>query len=121
MLIALCPIKPLCWNIQVWDDSGNLVRGVVGLSNRTDFEEVVRQTISGAPPNWNLEHYFRLDPSLLSHFLPGIHKKVKNPVSGKEDEDLFEVIISLNDDHSWTRKQIAEWIETFDDIPKFEV
>lgn len=49
-------------------------------------------------------------PSGLSQQLPGIKERVKNPVTGREDE-LSSVIMNLNDVSHWTREQIADWIE----------
>ncbi|XAO35294.1 hypothetical protein SEA_FRANCOB_105 [Streptomyces phage Francob] len=45
--------------------------------------------------------------------LPGVKERVKNPVTGSEST-LERVIINLNDQHKWTREQIADWLETLD-------
>ena len=41
--------------------------------------------------------------------------KVKHPVLGDEYEgvdSMWVVIISLNDDHNWSRERIADWLES---------
>lgn len=45
--------------------------------------------------------------------LPGVKENVKHPVSGSTST-LEKVIISLNDQHQWTREKIADWLETLD-------
>lgn len=52
--------------------------------------------------------------------LPGIDKSVKHPVSGRYTE-LYFTIMDLNDNHRWTREQIADWIETLDIDTTFKV
>lgn len=51
--------------------------------------------------------------------LPGMGQKEKHPVTSKI-ENLFNIIINLNDYHKWTREQIADWLETLDEIPTFD-
>lgn len=46
------------------------------------------------------------------------NQKVKCPVTGRQGP-LSNVVITLNDHHGWTREQIADWLETLDDQPKF--
>jgi hypothetical protein len=61
--------------------------------------------------------------------LPGIHETVKHPVYDSDrkrmtdssgdlidfmDWSLEMVIIDLNDNHDWTREQVADWLETLD-------
>lgn len=43
--------------------------------------------------------------------LPGMTKQVRHPVT-KDQARLESVIIDLNDDHRWTREQIADWLDT---------
>ena len=45
--------------------------------------------------------------------LPGVHELVKSPVSGLT-RTLQDVIIELNDNHGWSRNQVADWLETLD-------
>lgn len=56
----------------------------------------------------------------LANELPGVKQRVKHPISGAYDT-LMQVVISLNDTAKWTREQIADWIETLDDVPVFTV
>jgi len=56
----------------------------------------------------------------LAQLLPGVNMLVSHPVD-KVTSSLQEVIISLNDSFRWTREQIADWIETLDEVPKFEI
>lgn len=53
-------------------------------------------------------------PSALSHKLPGVDIIAVNPVNGVKST-LHSTIINLNDEHKWSREDIAQWIEnTFD-------
>ncbi|WMI33497.1 hypothetical protein SEA_KENREY_110 [Streptomyces phage Kenrey] len=52
--------------------------------------------------------------------LPGVHEMVKHPVSGNRNT-LERVIISLNDQHKWTREEIADWLDTLDIDLTFKV
>ncbi len=59
-------------------------------------------------------------PDQLMKKIPGINQRVKNPIGGYY-QDLSTVIITLNDIHHWSREQIADWLDTLDDQPKFSV
>lgn len=59
-------------------------------------------------------------PASLATQLPGIFNVVRHPVNGKLDT-IYLIIMSLNDRHKWSRDQIADWIETLDEVPVFEV
>jgi hypothetical protein len=48
-----------------------------------------------------------------SNELPGVSEKVTHPVTG-DVYRLSTVIMDLNDNHRWTREQIADWLETLD-------
>lgn len=50
------------------------------------------------------------DIAKLARKLPGVGEMVKHPVTGQEDE-LYGVIMSLNDSHDWTREQIADFVD----------
>jgi hypothetical protein len=43
-----------------------------------------------------------------------MHRLVACPVCGFE-APLFKVIPTLNDDHRWTREQIADWVQTIEE------
>lgn len=58
-------------------------------------------------------------PYSLARQLPGIDMVVKNPKTGLQ-ESLYSVIIRLNDGYKWSRDEIADWIETLDEVPVFE-
>lgn len=45
--------------------------------------------------------------------LPGVHTKVKHPITSRQTS-IYSIIIDLNDDERWTREQIADWVETLD-------
>lgn len=49
-------------------------------------------------------------PSSYASDLPGITLIVKHPVTGKSGQ-LYNVIMSLNDQYKWTREKVADWIE----------
>lgn len=61
------------------------------------------------------------DPAALASSLPGVQLETKHPVNG-ELSKLFNIIIDLNDrkqedkGRSWTREEIADWIESAFDI-----
>jgi hypothetical protein len=65
----------------------------------------------------------------MARDLPGMAKRTKHPpttLSCKDlhfsagfSERLYDLIIHLNDDHHWSREQIADWVETLDNIPPF--
>jgi len=65
----------------------------------------------------------------LSRGLPGMTKRVDHPLTSSSctdlhfsagfSERLYDMVIHMNDDHRWTREQIADWIETLDDVPTF--
>src|ERR1044072_683200 len=52
--------------------------------------------------------------------LPGVKEMVTHPLS-KQKMTLERAIISLNDQHKWTREQIADWLETLDIDITFKV
>ena len=57
-------------------------------------------------------------PSLADSITRGWN--VLNPVT-LENEELMSVIIYLNDSAKWTREQIADWIDTLPDQPKWRL
>lgn len=44
--------------------------------------------------------------------------KARHPVSGRE-AFLYDIIVSLNDEAQWTREQIADWLDTLPNQPKW--
>lgn len=65
------------------------------------------------------------DPASLSHMLPGITEKVSHPALKVEDHypgctivgnvhTIRQLVMHLNDDHKWTREEIADWLDTLD-------
>jgi hypothetical protein len=46
--------------------------------------------------------------------LPGLMTKVRHPVYTTEQWAVRDAIINLNDVHTWTREQIADWLDTLD-------
>lgn len=58
--------------------------------------------------------------SNLARQLPGMDQKEIHPVT-KSNDILFFIIQDLNDNHKWTREEIADWIETLDNVPVFPV
>lgn len=67
-----------------------------------------------SPADW--EELPQTDFEELSKSLPGSHVSVDCPVCDKSShrELLPDIIIHLNDEHHWTREQIADWLETLD-------
>lgn len=51
--------------------------------------------------------------------IPGLMQFVKHPVSGTMSR-LDSAIMSLNDNHGWTRERIADWLEEQDVNPILE-
>ena len=41
-----------------------------------------------------------------------------NPVT-QEVSSFYSIITELNDHHKWTREQIADWLDTLDNQPRF--
>lgn len=74
------------------------------------FRQVVNGTLYGKPTH----------PDQLVHHLPGVGQIVRHPVNDSIGA-LMDIVISLNDTYHWTREAIADWIETLDEVPKFEV
>lgn len=58
--------------------------------------------------------------SSLAQTLPGYNMIVTHPINGTKII-LGEVIISLNDRHEWSFDQIADWVESLDEIPTFDL
>lgn len=58
--------------------------------------------------------------SSLARELPGFRQKEIHPIH-KFEEELGEIIINLNDYHNWSFDQIADWIESLDNIPTFDI
>lgn len=65
------------------------------------------------------------DPASLSHMLPGITERVSHPALKVEDHypgctivgnvhTIRQLVMHLNDDHKWTREEIADWLDTLD-------
>lgn len=52
--------------------------------------------------------------------LPGLSAQVKHAVTGRLCR-LEDAIISLNDQHGWSREQVADWLETLDVDITFKV
>lgn len=59
------------------------------------------------------------DVPILARQLPGYERMVRHPMQDNSIYYLGDIIMSLNDSYKWTREQIADWIETLDDIPVF--
>jgi asparagine synthetase A len=114
--MALVEIRPLVFSLQMWDKEGKAVRGLASLKNKEEFEKLINSTFELSEPF--ALNFLVVEASFLAHKLPGVDKKVTHPVN-KTEHRLFDIIISLNDDHKWTREQIADWIETLDEVPTF--
>jgi len=54
------------------------------------------------------------------NLLPGLTAEVKHPATGRLCR-LEDAIISLNDQHGWSREQVADWLETLDVDITFKV
>lgn len=59
----------------------------------------------------------------MSHELPGINTKVKYPCQCRHDKDdeVFSIIIHLNDKVHWTREQIADWLDELADSGQISI
>ena len=64
--------------------------------------------------------YRRDDAAVLAELLPGVHGIHKNPVTGHSGT-LMSIIMNLNDGQKWTREAIADWVETLDEVPYFDL
>lgn len=110
----------LTWDRDSPDDS--FVRGIVTKENTSVYEGLVRTTFGPELANaWKMPmHLFKIDASVMSKDIPGIHELAKHPVDGNE-LPIFEIIIDLNDSRGWSREKIADWLETLDNQPVFKV
>lgn len=77
------------------------------------------------------------DPSVLSQKLPGVNQVVKHPRISESGCDCYydsydegaglgkytirNLVMHLNDEHRWTREQIADWLETLDVDLSFKI
>jgi hypothetical protein len=50
----------------------------------------------------------------LHRLVPGLRATVKCPVCKTHTDSLAKMIIHLNDKYSWSRNQVADWIESLD-------
>lgn len=78
-------------------------------------QEVVNKVIPLLP-----DHKLSQDVVSLSRQLPGIDQQAINPIT-KDKCSLWNIVIWLNDQAGWSRAAIADWIETLDVVPTFEV
>lgn len=95
--------------------------GLVTTGNKAAVKAEMTNIFGGeylAPIFNSMDFSLSLKPEILANDIPGIHQIVKNPKTG-EPTPLMECIISLNDSHGWTREQIADWLDTLDNQPKF--
>jgi hypothetical protein len=74
----------------------------------------------------DLYDYLNLQRKQRLYTVPALAEKatrgweVKNPVT-LEDDELYSVIIYLNDSAGWTREQIADWLDTLPEQPKWSL
>lgn len=92
-------------NTEIYDT----IKQVFGHANYDRVRKVI-ETVANPP----------VHVSALAANIPGIHEKAKHPVTGEEHE-IFYIIMDLNDTRGYTRGQIADWLETLDNLPKFKV
>lgn len=111
------------WAVSVWStESDDIIRLVLHDENKDQFLAAVKGTF----PNENHDRVESIvysllfvDPSVLSQSIPGIMNKTTNPVTG-ETGTFWQIIQRLNDSTDWTREQIADWLDTCDNAPKFD-
>jgi hypothetical protein len=116
MPYSVYELRPLVVLVQAWNEKGDYIHVVANLNNKDQVQNELSNLLGKTV---RLVH-LRVDASILAHKLPGIHRMVTCPVT-KKQKNLFSTIIDLNDTHNWSREKIADWIETLDDAPKFEV
>ena len=109
-------------NWQIVPETGNHVHFAVGDSLSFGPFSIAKET--DAPSYHDFSYAVtNLTPSLpTSDYLSqieGLDKKVKNPETGAL-ESIKNIIIKLNDIDKWTREQIADWLETLDEVPIFK-
>lgn len=63
----------------------------------TTGDEMIDELVDAYPELWQEEH----------HIQPDGMSKAKI-----DTETLKDVIVTLNDDHGWSREQIADWLES---------
>lgn len=109
-------IGPGQYLVGVWDsDKEDIVRGIVTKSTRQAFYAQVKKAFDH---NVNLDYLFNISVATLADQIPGVHTMATHPVTMKK-MDIYSIIIDLNDNHGWSREQIADWLDTLDDQPKF--
>lgn len=122
-IITTLATSPKSFKFLVYDANAlhpGVVRGVITKDNYQTVAEKINE-VFGTQVHIDIYKYlFRIQAEEWAYDLPGITKVVKHPVSG-DDISLFNAIISLNDKHKWTREQIADWIESLDEVPKFDL
>lgn len=87
---------------------------------RFGYEDIL-QAATSVYSGWTL--WFpppAFNPSNEALKIKGINEVVTHPVNGSMNS-LYHTIISLNDSHKWSRENIADWLDTLDIVPSFEV
>lgn len=112
------------WVVIIWNRNGesdDLLRGVVNRKNYKNFEQSVKLfwADNEKAKAFTLKRFFRINPQSLASQIPGVHEKAVHPVT-KAEREIFQIIMNLNDIHKWEREQIADWLETLDNLPKFK-
>lgn len=95
-------------------------KSVVTIINEYVYEDKIKSITDVAETTGHriLWFHYKIEPSVIVNKIDGINQIVKNPVNGKS-QNLSSVIMDLNDTAGWSREQIADWLDTLDNQPKF--
>lgn len=88
-------------------------------------EVVISRIMPYLPPmyitKWNKPLYSQGDDAQSWSSHPVFQKQVQHPLNSSRTDTITNIIISLNDSQKWTREKIADWLETLDAQPTFEL
>lgn len=106
--------KYLVFKVKYCDGDRDAVQALIEKEFPDNAKDIMK-TLLGLPAVFEQSN---IDVSALASLLPGYHKMVKHPVEGYNCT-IGAAIMSLNDSCKWSREQIADWIETLDQVPTF--
>jgi len=94
------------------------MRRILTKENKEDFYTLIKTLYK--VDEFDLDHLWKINADYLAHEIPGVNGECIHPVNFAKN-NIFNTVIDLNDSHKWTREQIADWLETLDNMPKFDL
>ena len=100
-----------------------LIKHISSTDDITRIMSRLTPTIRDRLSVWSKKYASSLN--ILAEFLPGMKNIEKHPIEEEEKKfpnqwTISNIVQNLNDSHEWDRDQIADWIETLDEVPYFE-